>query len=283
MTREPLDIEALRRDLLAPYGPLARLDVVDSSPSTNSALVDAAGRAPDDWPAPAVLVAEAQTAGRGRAGRAWQTPARAALTVSVLLRPRIHQAAFGWLPLLAGAAVARTVRDAGADARLKWPNDVLVPAATAIEDFGPYRKVAGILAEVVPGGSGGGPAVVVGIGLNISQRAEELPVLTATSLAIEGAATDRTALLGALVRELVTDVKKLEAARGDATAAGLTDDYVAMSATLGAAVRAELAGGAGVVEGTAVRLDDDGALVVATSDGERVVHAGDVHHVRPAQ
>ena len=280
VTREPLDVDALRA-LLAPAGPLARLEVVETSSSTNTELVDAVRSAATPWPAPAVLVAEAQTAGRGRAGRTWQTPRHAALTASVLLRPRVPDAALGWLPLLAGVAVARTLRDAGADARLKWPNDVLVPAATAAEGLGPFRKVAGILAEVVPGG--GAPAVVVGIGVNVAQGADELSVPTATSLALEGASTDRTALLAGLVRHLAAVVEQLEEAGGDATAAGLAAAYGAMSATLGSDVRAELAAGGGVVDGRAVRLADDGALVVATPDGERTVRAGDVHHLRAAR
>lgn len=285
--RDPLDLPALRRDLLAPAGPLARLDVVEESGSTNADLVDAVRRAPGEWPAPAALVAEHQTAGRGRAGRGWQTPPRAALTVSVLLRPRLEPARLGWLPLLAGLAVARAVDDAGVPgAAVKWPNDVLLPATDDAAGLGPFRKVAGVLAEVVPALDGQGPAaaaVVVGVGLNVDQSAAELPVPTATSLALEGARADRDALLGTLVRELVGVVADLEAARGDADAAGLAARYAAASATLGTAVRAELAGGRDVVEGEAVRVAADGALVLATAGGERTVTAGDVHHLRRSQ
>ncbi|MFI2294007.1 biotin--[acetyl-CoA-carboxylase] ligase [Isoptericola sp. NPDC019571] len=282
--RDPLDLPSVRRDLLAPAGPLARLDVVEASGSTNADLADAVRRAPGEWPAPAALVAEHQTAGRGRAGRGWQTPPRAALTVSVLLRPRLEPARLGWLPLLAGLAVARAVDAAGVPgAAVKWPNDVLLPAADDAAGLGPFRKVAGVLAEVVPAIDGQGPAaVVVGVGLNVDQSAAELPVPTATSLALEGARADRGALLGTLVRELVGVVADLEAARGDADAAGLAARYAAASATLGTAVRAELAGGRDVVEGEAVRVAADGALVLATAGGERTVTAGDVHHLRTA-
>ncbi|WP_166846349.1 biotin--[acetyl-CoA-carboxylase] ligase [Isoptericola sp. BMS4] len=289
MARPPLDAGVLRRDLLRPVGPLARLDVVNTSPSTNTTLVRAAGEDPDAWPAPALLVAEHQVAGRGRAGRAWQTPPRAALTVSLLLRPRLPAAALGWLPLVAGCAVARAVGDVlpgGVAARLKWPNDVLLPAPTEGAGLGPHRKVAGVLAEVVPAGPGptgrsaGGPAVVVGVGLNVHQRPDELPVAGATSLALAGARVDRTALLAGLVRELVAAVGRLEAAGGDAAAAGVASEYAALSATLGTRVRAELAGGAGEVVGVATRVASDGGLVLATGDGERAVTAGDVHHLR---
>ncbi|GAA1712013.1 biotin--[acetyl-CoA-carboxylase] ligase [Isoptericola hypogeus] len=299
MDRSPLDVATLRRALLAPAGPLGRLDVVGASPSTNTALVDAARRDPEAWPAPALLVAEHQVAGRGRAGRSWETPPRAALTASVLLRPDVPAGALGWLPLLAGVAVVRALDPllgpVGVEACLKWPNDVLLPAAGAVPGFGAYRKVAGILAEVVPhvpratapdGSPAVRPSVVVGVGLNVSQAAAELPVPTATSLALAGGARagqtgdDRTALLAALVGELVAAVGRLEAAGGDAAAAGLAGEYAARSATLGTRVRAELAGGSGVVEGEAVRVACDGSLVVAAPGGERVVTAGDVHHLR---
>ncbi|MCK0116925.1 biotin--[acetyl-CoA-carboxylase] ligase [Isoptericola sp. S6320L] len=280
MNREPLDVESLRRTLCRPAGPLARLDVVEATTSTSSDLADRvrAGSARS----PAALAAEHQTAGRGRAGRTWQTPARAALTVSFLLRPQIPRTAFGWVPLVAGLAVVRTLAVLGCDARLKWPNDVLLPAATPVEGLGAHRKVAGVLAEVVPDGGAPTepPAVVVGIGTNVSQRADELPVPTATSLALAGAAADRTALLVGLVHELTAAVGRLEAAAGDAAAAGLAQEYAAASATLGTRVRAELAGGDDVVVGTADRVADDGALVLATPGGERVVTAGDVHHLR---
>lgn len=295
VSRDPLDVPALRRDLCAPAGPLVRLDVVDVAASTNSELVAAVRAAPQDWPAPAALVAEHQVAGRGRAGRAWQTPPRAALTVSVLLRPRLAPAQLGWLPLLAGLAVARAVDAVGTagtgSAALKWPNDVLLPAPDDAAGLGPFRKVAGVLVEVVPDAPGAtgpaGPAVVVGVGLNVDQTADELPVPTATSLALAGLHADRGGLLAGLVRELVAAVERLERADGEAAAAGLADEYAARSATLGHRVRAELAGGAGVVEGEALRVAADGGLVVAAPGGEeageRKVTAGDVHHLRRSQ
>lgn len=288
MPRPPLDAAALRRDLLAPAGPLARLEVVASSPSTNTDLTAAVRRDPAAWPAPALLVAEHQVAGRGRAGRAWQTPPRAALTASVLLRPKLPPTALGWLPLLAGVAVCRALEPllpGNLAPYVKWPNDVLLPAPDAAPGLGAYRKVAGILAEVVPQPpEADGPAVVVGTGINVSQTVDELPVSTATSLALAVGSgdLDRTALLAGLVGELTEAVARLERAGGDVRAAGLASEYARRSATLGARVRAELAGGAGVVEGTAERVAGDGSLVVATSDGERAVSAGDVHHLRAA-
>ena len=247
----------------------ARVEVVETSPSTN-----------------ADLVAEHQTAGKGRAGRSWETPARAGLTVSVLLRPQVPAEALGWLPLLAGLAVVRAVSDGGITAAVKWPNDVLLPAVDTIAGLGLYRKVAGILAQVVPEAQGtpgpGAPAVVLGIGLNVSQSAEELPVPSATSLALAGyPRPDRTDVLVRLLGEVHAVVRRWEQAGGDAAAAGLLDEYTAVSATLGTRVRAELAGGAETVAGEAVGLDRSGALVVRTESGEeRTVTAGDVWHLR---
>src|SRR5687768_9839446 len=96
--------QSLYRDKLTVPG-FARVEVVETSPSTNAELVTAVRSDPADWPAPSALVAEHQTAGKGRAGRSWETPARAGLTVSVLLRPQVPAEALGWLPLLAGLAV----------------------------------------------------------------------------------------------------------------------------------------------------------------------------------
>ncbi|GAB3161605.1 biotin--[acetyl-CoA-carboxylase] ligase [Myceligenerans halotolerans] len=306
-----------------------RVDVVEESTSTNSELVAAVRSDPGAWPAPSALVAERQTAGRGRAGRSWETPPRASLTVSILLRPAVPAERLGWLPLLAGTAVVRTASgydglggsdggswadggggsndrnwaddggswsddggsgsgdsradDGAADLAVKWPNDVLVREQTPVTGLGRYRKVAGILAEVVPGGGAGEPAaVVLGIGLNVSQAQHELPVETASSLTLAGYGDlDRTALLAGLLREVATAVGRWERAGGDPDASGLATECAAASATLGTRVRAELAGGAGTVEGEALRLDPTGALVIRTDAGEeRTVSAGDIHHLR---
>jgi BirA family biotin operon repressor/biotin-[acetyl-CoA-carboxylase] ligase len=262
-----------------------RVEVVETSPSTNAELVAAVRSDPAAWPAPSALIAEHQTAGKGRAGRAWETPPRAGLTVSVLLRPLVPAEALGWLPLLAGLAVVRTVSDGGVTAAVKWPNDVLLPAVDAVPGLGPYRKVAGILAEVVPeapAADRAAPGVVLGIGLNVSQSADELPVPTATSLALAGyPRPDRTDVLVRLLGEVHAVVRRWEKAGGDAAAAGLLDEYTAVSSTLGTRVRAELAGGADTLEGVAVGLDESGALVVRLESGEeRTVTAGDVWHLR---
>jgi BirA family transcriptional regulator, biotin operon repressor / biotin---[acetyl-CoA-carboxylase] ligase len=225
--------------------------------------------------------------------------------------PVSDPAVAGWLPLLAGLALARALRhvtrSAGRelDPRLKWPNDVL------LADDGD-RKVSGILAELVaaptaPAGSaaasvpardparraGAGESayvVIVGTGVNVDQTRDELPVDTATSLALAGARVRREDVVVTYLRELAA---LLPVAPGSvppampatpAAPVGAVDDaaraaYVAACSTVGAHVRVHLPGGA-AIEGEAVDVDRDGGLVVATRGGRRTFAAGDVVHVR---
>ncbi|MHA7134020.1 biotin--[acetyl-CoA-carboxylase] ligase [Oerskovia turbata] len=274
----------LRDLLVAPHGPLARLEVVEESVSTNTELADAVAAHPQAWPAPALLVAEHQVAGRGRSGRGWETPARAALTGSLLVRPDVPRERLSWLPLLAGLATVRCLRaTAGVEAVVKWPNDVLVPApgtgdgsARDVPGWGAHRKVAGILCELLPDGG-----AIVGVGLNVSQGEGELPVASATSLALAGAVTtDREVLLTALEESFAQILGRWQDAAGDAEEAGLARECGEVSATLGAQVRVELTGG-GQVAGEACGFGADGALLVREPDGTvQVLHSGDVHHLR---
>lgn len=269
LARPPLDEGALRRALVVPAGPYAALDVVATVASTNTALAAAARQgAPDRT----VLVAEHQTAGRGRAARSWVAPARSGLTLSVLLRPTgVPPARWGWVPLLVGVALCRTVSTLGElPAVVKWPNDLLLGAGR--------RKAAGILAEVVSTG----PAVVVGIGLNVTLRRDELPVPSATSLAIERAAcTDRDTLLRGLLRTLDSEVQAWCEHQGDAGAGGLREAYRQRCATLGEQVRVELPGQPAIT-GSAVDLDTEGRLMVLSDGQQHALSAGDVTHVRSA-
>ena len=244
LDRPPLRAPALAR-ALAHDG--WRVEVLDTTPSTNAVVAE---RARAGEAHGLVVVAEQQTAGRGRLDRTWVSPPRAGLTFSVLVRPDLPPDQVGWVPLLGGLAVARALREqTGVDAVLKWPNDVLVGG----------RKVCGLLAEAVGG------AVVLGVGLNVTTRADELPVPEATSLVLEGATTtDRDTVLRAVLRALA-DVL------GDRDLAG----YRALCSTLGRQVRVELPGGAHA-EGLAEAVDDSGRLVV---DGSPYA-AGDVVHLR---
>lgn len=253
--RPPIDVERLRARL---GGRFPRVDVVAETASTNADLL-ADPAAPDR----SVLVAEYQNAGRGRFDRGWVSPPRAGLTFSVLLRPPRPRARWGWLPLLTGVAVAEAVRDAtGLDTALKWPNDVLAADG---------RKLAGILVQTVEG------AAVVGVGMNVSTEASELPVATATSLRLAGADVDRTDLLVACLVRIDERVRAWATGAADSAAAA----YRQLCATLGAPVRVTGVGGA-ALEGIAVDLDPSGQLLLQTADGVRAVGAGDVEHVRPA-
>lgn len=197
----PLRADELRDLLLAPAGPLARVEVVGVTASTSSDLAAELRADPQSWPDASVLVAEHQSGGRGRAGRTWETPAGTSLTCSFVVHPAVPPERFGWIGLLAGLGAVNALRaTAGVPATLKWPNDLLVPAETEVEGWGAVRKVGGILAEVVTLPDGQPPAVVVGIGINVSQTADELPVPSATSLALAGAQhVDREGMLVALV------------------------------------------------------------------------------------
>ena len=270
--RVPLDRAALRRALVRPGGLWRDLEVVESTGSTNADLL---ARAQAGEPEGAVLAAEEQRAGRGRMGRTWTSPPRAALTFSVLLKPAVPLARRGWLPLLAGVAVATAVTQVtGVKAGLKWPNDLLTADA----------KLAGILAEAV------GDAVVVGIGLNVSTQPEELShllaatrpgALPATSLRAAGAtALDRASLLLAILGELEHWYRAWQRAGGDPDRSGLRAEYTRLSATIGRTVRAELPGGQ-ALSGPVAGVDSDGRLLVRVSSGSEVaVAAGDVVHLR---
>ncbi len=280
--RRPLREAVLRDRLLAPAGPVDRVDVVERAGSTNSDLADALRADPDRAAGIGVLVTEHQVQGRGRSGRGWQTPPAAALTFSVSLRPATPQATWGWLPLLVGAAVVDALRSTtGLPVAVKWPNDVMVdePGAEPLEGWGTERKVGGILVELVPAPDG--PAAVVGIGLNVSQTPAELPVPTAQSLTGAGVGdVDREEVLAAVLTAFVGRLRRWEAAGGDAAAAGLAAEVLAVCTTVGRPVRVETPGGDDVV-GVATGLDADGALLVRDAAGVvRPVRAGDVRHVR---
>ncbi|MET8244919.1 biotin--[acetyl-CoA-carboxylase] ligase [Streptomyces sp. NPDC005202] len=272
LDRPPLNAAALRRGLVREGGLWSEVDVVQRTGSTNSDLVAraGAGKAAEG----AVLVAEEQTAGRGRLDRRWTAPPRSGLFFSVLLRPsEVPVARWGWLPLLTGVAVATGLaRAAGVDTALKWPNDLLVTVA------GEERKAGGILVE-----RAGDDAVVVGVGINVTLRQDELPVPQAGSLALAGAVSmDRDPLLRAVLRSLEDWYGRWRAAEGDPVASGLQETYAAGCATLGRVVRAELPGGRSVV-GEAVAVDADGRLVLATEKGvQEPVGAGDIVHLRSA-
>ena len=264
LDRPPLSAPVLRRALLVPDGLCSEIMVTAETGSTNADVAAAArGGAAEGL----VVVAERQTAGRGRLGRQWTSPPRAGLAFSALLRPRdVPVSRYAWLPLLAGVALVETVRRLGeVDAGLKWPNDLLIGD----------RKCAGILAESI------GDGVVLGVGLNVSLREPELPTPTATSLLLAGSAcTDRDPLLRALLRTLAGWYDRWSEVAGDPEASGLSAAYHRHCRTLGRQVRVALPDGS-TLGGIASDVDGSGRLVVTGQDGaSTAVAAGDVVHVR---
>lgn len=230
--------------------------------STNEDLSEAArAGAPEGT----VHATEHQTAGRGRLDRQWDAPAGSGLALSILLRPTdVDDARWTWIPLLAGMAVARAVRDLAPDLDvwLKWPNDIEVSG----------RKLAGLLVERVE--TADGPAAVVGIGLNVAMTPDQLPIPNATSLTIEGVDVDATDVRRALLEHLDTLYSAWRAEDGDA-GRGLRGAYLALSGTVGQDVVVTLTDGS-TVEGPATDVDEFGRLVV----NGQPVGAGDVTHVR---
>jgi BirA family transcriptional regulator, biotin operon repressor / biotin---[acetyl-CoA-carboxylase] ligase len=284
LSRPPLRQAALARALTE--GPDAAWRAIRVVPRTGSTNADLAERARAGEPEGLVLAADHQAAGRGRLGRTWEAPPRSGLAVSVLLRPPVDPVRWSWLPLLTGVAVAQAlIQICGVPARLKWPNDVLVPEPVRGRppEQGDRRKVCGVLAEAVPGPDGVPAAAVVGFGLNVDQHREELPVPTATSLRLAGAATlDRDTVLRACLRALAVTYRRWVDAAGDPRASGVGAAYREACLTLGRQVEVQLPGRE-PVRGVADEVDDDGRLVVTGADGsQQTLAAGDVAHVRPA-
>jgi BirA family biotin operon repressor/biotin-[acetyl-CoA-carboxylase] ligase len=263
--RPPLDARALTRALVRPGGLWREIRVVKETGSTNADLAELAreGAAPG-----LVLVAEVQISGHGRMGRTWTAPPRSGLAFSVLLPQEDSVTRLGWLPLVAGVAVVSALRGFAevegtrrgrmADAVLKWPNDVLIGE----------RKLAGILAQRV------GAGIIIGIGLNVSLRADELPVPTATSLLIEDAPADRDPVLRAILRELAVRHEQFRTEE-----AAVRQAYRDLCVTIGRRVRVELPTGEALV-GEATDVEETGRLVINATDGEHLLSAGDVVHVR---
>jgi BirA family biotin operon repressor/biotin-[acetyl-CoA-carboxylase] ligase len=281
--RRPLDLAALRHAAVRPGGLWRTIEVVESTGSTNADLL---ARALAGEPEGTVLATEHQQAGRGRLGRTWITPPRAALTFSLLVRPGVPPARRGWLPLLTGIAVAGAITDVtGVATTLKWPNDVLAGPAQA-----GAGKLVGILAEAAA------DAIVVGIGVNVSTEQAELPdrgpgALPAASLLTAGAkpeSLDRTPLLLAILDAFERRYLTWHEAGGDPEASGLRAAYLERSGTIGRQVRAELPSGQ-ALSGLAVGIDADGRLLVRSSSGTDPsgaagsvvpVAAADVVHLR---
>lgn len=261
---------ALRNDVISDLVgqaslPWREVRVLPRCGSTNAELA----RDVEPW---RVITTDHQTSGRGRLTRSWETPANAAVALSAAVPlPPGREADLGWLPLLTGLAVSAAVRRLGLpQAVLKWPNDVLAPSDDE-------RKLCGILCELATTVSGQ-RVVVIGIGINVDQTREELPVERATSMTLAGAPqVDREQLVVAVLAELAQ--RYAQWARGGVAQARLVEDYQRACVTIGRTVDIHLPGDQ-VRSGIAVGVDADGRLLVDGPGGVIAHAAGDVVHAR---
>ena len=213
-----------------------------------------------------VVVAYEQTGGRGRRDREWTAPS-GGVWASLVLRPERPPAEIPMYTLAAAVAVARAAREAGVEATIKWPNDVLVAGEEG------ERKLCGILTEM-EGEADRVSWLVLGPGVNANVDRDALPP-GATSLRAEVGDVDRRTFL----QRTLEEIHDLTGEGADLRA--VLDAWREYASTLGRRVRVETPSGA--VEGRAVDVRFPGSLVVETDDGERVVHAGDCDHLRPAE
>jgi BirA family transcriptional regulator, biotin operon repressor / biotin---[acetyl-CoA-carboxylase] ligase len=265
------ELDAFRTAVETSLPPFFRpLEVVERVPTTMARAAELGeGGAPEG----ATVIAEEQTAGRGRLGRTWVAPPGTGLLVSVLLRPALAPSDLWLVASLAGVSLVDAVDQLAASAprrplaALKWPNDLVLDG----------RKAAGLLAEA--GIHGGMLAwVALGMGVNVNQSPGDFPpeVAEATSLALAtGAPVDRAALLGAWARRFEAGYRRL----ADGVTGPLLAAYRERLETLGLRVRADRLAG-GPVVGTAVDLAASGNLVVLTGSGARIeIATADVRHL----
>ncbi|HET7303085.1 MAG TPA: biotin--[acetyl-CoA-carboxylase] ligase [Segeticoccus sp.] len=286
--RESVAVPALRAALPAdaPWRP----EVHESVGSTNVEAL----RDPRPW---RVVVAEHQSAGKGRMQRRWEAPPRSSLAISVVLPVEGAAPRLGWIPLITGMTIRTTAAQltsrcpagaAGPEAEplgdrvaLKWPNDVLAREQPAGDDTAGagarWRKLCGVLCELAPSGE----VVVCGAGLNVDLSSEELPVPGATSLTLCGVEhPSREALVAGFLQHLGDAHRAWQA--GGGALEGVRTAYRRSCLTIGQPVRVHRPG-RDPVEGRAVAVDDEGRLVVDGPGGRQALAAGDVEHVRAAE
>jgi BirA family biotin operon repressor/biotin-[acetyl-CoA-carboxylase] ligase len=219
--------------------------VVETIDSTQSALKLASPQHGD------VIVANYQSAGRGRLDRSFEADKGSALLFSAYVTPKRESSEWGFIPLLVGLSVAEVL---GIEFFTKWPNDIL-------SDLG---KVGGILCEVH------GEGIIIGIGLNVSMTEEQLPVPTASSVLLTlGSAPDRNLLLPAILKEIAFNLAEWESGED------LVDDYLDSSATMGKKVSVKLPDGSSI-EGIASGISSNGELLL---DSGEIISVGDVLHL----
>ncbi|MBB1509392.1 biotin--[acetyl-CoA-carboxylase] ligase [Tessaracoccus sp. Y36] len=260
MTAELPDAESIR-SLLEPGTPFTRVEVVDSTGSTNA---DLSKRAHSGEAEGAALISMEQRAGRGRLDRQWVSPHGSSISLSVLLKPRPEFQHWGWLSLLAGMAVSSALAELAPDpsrVTLKWPNDVLIGG----------RKVCGILSERVE--QPDGARAVVGLGINVTLTEEQLPVPNATSLSLEGIPTDQSRVVAGVLNHFARYYTAWQL-RGS-----LREEYESRCSSIGSQLKV-VVDGQRTVEGTGRGVDVFGRLQVATASGLQTFAVGDVIHAR---
>jgi BirA family transcriptional regulator, biotin operon repressor / biotin---[acetyl-CoA-carboxylase] ligase len=235
------------------------VDYHDSIGSTN----DRARELAIDGASDVVVLADEQTGSRGRLEREWSSPP-GGVWLSILSRPDIGPARAPLYTLAAAVSTTRAAREAGVDARIKWPNDVVVP----VDDDGAYRKLAGILTEM-EGETDRIEWIVPGIGVNANIDADDLPP-EATSIRAEAGDVDRRAFVQRLLEEFDRYRTDLEA---------VVPAWRELALTLGQRVRIDRP--AGELVGEAVDVTEHGALVVDAEGTRETVSAGDCEHLRP--
>jgi BirA family biotin operon repressor/biotin-[acetyl-CoA-carboxylase] ligase len=239
----------------------------DSLPSTNTKVARLASQGADEGLA---VVADEQTAGRGRLQRAWSSPKGAGLYFSILLRPALALEHWPLITFVAALSVGDALREAAeVQTDIKWPNDLLAGE----------RKICGILAEAIE--TPAGRAVVVGIGINLTNEAfpSEL-VEVATSVAHEsGRAAEREAILNALLGALARWYSLLHEPEGEVKIVAAWASRSSYATGKFVNVR----NGAEVLQGVTRGVEHDGALRLETPQGLQLIRAGDVTSVRPAR
>ena len=263
-SEQSLSIDMIRA-ALSTHSIGSRLEFLEEVDSTNRRAMSLAEQGA---PHGTVIIADAQTQGRGRLGRQWISPPGVNLYISILLQRRLFNDAVTWIPLVTSLAVRRAVYEvASLSTKLKWPNDVEVHRDTS------RRKLAGVLAE------SSDKALVVGIGINVNMSLEAFPLelrSSATSVLLEtGRPVNRERLAAVVLGKTEQVYDQLLRQRDEAIAA-----YRAACDTCGERVRVELVG-QNPVEGRAESIGADGALCLRKADGTLIeLRAGDVVHVR---
>jgi BirA family biotin operon repressor/biotin-[acetyl-CoA-carboxylase] ligase len=256
--RRPLDIVRVNFALRESYWRVRVIDVIGST-QTDLAIEVRSGYSQGGD----VLIADYQSAGRGRLNRSFVAPPQSAILFSFFIRPGRNSEDWGWLPLLAGQAVSAAIESECATTavlELKWPNDILIN----------HKKVAGILSERVE--TPDGPGIIIGIGINVTISAEELPNTSATSLALQGCENcNREDLLVNVLQKFAQYLKRWESKDTE-----LIREYERSSATIGQRVRIDSPSGK-IWESTATGIDESGGLVLASGE---IITVGDIAHLK---